>query len=88
MSPISAEWEGLAGLLSDVVAGCVPLHTDVTWRTFAAVMASYRLWTGGDRKQARTSAAAIRGDLGRALERWYERLAAPAPATTAVGVAP
>jgi thymidylate synthase len=85
MSPISAEWEDLAGLLSNVVAGCAPLHADVTWRTFAAIMASYRIWTGGDREQARASAAAIPGELGRALERWYEHLAAPV--ATAIGVA-
>jgi thymidylate synthase len=87
MSPIRTEWEGLAGLLSDVVAGCAPLHADVTWRTFAAIMASYRLWTGGDREQARISAAAIPGELGQTLERWYDHLAAPAPTATAIGAA-
>lgn len=84
MSPISTEWEGLAGLLSDVVAGCAPLHADVAWRTFAAIMASYRTWTGGDREQARSSATAVPGELGRALERWYEYLSAPVSTGTGV----
>ncbi|MGH3800145.1 MAG: thymidylate synthase [Pseudonocardiaceae bacterium] len=85
MSPISVEWDGLAGLLSDVIAGCAPLHADVAWRTFAAIMSSYRTCTAGDREQARASAAAIPGGLGRALERWYEHLADLAPAATAIG---
>ncbi|MGH3931604.1 MAG: thymidylate synthase [Pseudonocardiaceae bacterium] len=86
MPLISAEWGSLSGLLSDVVAGCVPLHAGAMWRTFAAVMASYRLWTSGDREQARTSAAAIPDELGRALDRWYDHLAALVPASAAVGV--
>jgi thymidylate synthase len=80
--PIGAEWEGLSGLLSDVVAGRVPPHVGEMWRTFAAVMASYQTWTGGDREQARALAADISGELGRALERWYDHLA---PAITAMG---
>jgi thymidylate synthase len=84
MSPISTEWDGLPGLLSDLIAGHVPVHAEATWSAFAAVMASYRIWTGGDREQARTGAAAIPGELGRTLERWYVHLAARVPA---VGVA-
>lgn len=87
MSPISAEWESLSELLSDVVTGRVPLHAGAMWRTFGAVMASYRIWTGGDREQARADAAAIPGELGRALERWYDRLASLTPAVTAGGTA-
>ena len=84
MPPIGTQWDSLSGLLSDVVAGRVPPHAGEIWRTFAAVMASYQTWTGGDREQARASAADIAGELGRALERWYAHLA---PAVTATGVA-
>ncbi|HEU5472714.1 MAG TPA: thymidylate synthase [Actinophytocola sp.] len=81
--PIATEWEGLATLLSDVVAGCVPLHAAAPWRVFAAVLASYRCWTSGDRSQARTTAAAIPDELGRALERWYGHLAGLMASTAA-----
>jgi thymidylate synthase len=84
MPPIGTQWDSLSELLSDVVAGRVPPHSGEMWRTFAAVMASYQTWTGGDREQARASAADIAGELGRALERWYAHLA---PAVTATGVA-
>jgi thymidylate synthase len=82
MPPIGVEWDGLSGLLSDVIAGSAPLHAGAAWTMFAAVMASYRLWATGDREQARASAAATPGVLGRALERWYDHLAATTRASS------
>ncbi len=87
MPPLSVEWDSLSGLLSDVIAGCAPLSAGPGWTTFAAVMASYRAWIDGDRKQARASAAATPGELGRALERWYDHLTAASLGVAANGVA-
>jgi thymidylate synthase len=88
MPPIGVAWEGLSELLAEVLAGRVPpLHAGTVWAAFAAVLASYRVWTGGDREQARSSATAVPGELGRALDRWYDRLTALAPAVTATGLA-
>lgn len=87
MSSIGVEWDRLSALLSDVIAGCAPLNAGEGWTEFAAVMASYRAWTGDDREQARASAAATPGALGRALERWYDHLATMSPAVVATGVA-
>lgn len=84
MPPIDVEWDRLSGLVSDVVAGCAPLNAGAVWTTFAAVMSSYRAWTGGDREQARASAAATTGELGRALERWYDHLSTVNPAVIEV----
>lgn len=85
MPAIGVEWDHLSGLLSEVIGGRAPLKAEAVWTTFAAMMASYRAWTDDDREQARASAAAIPGELGRALERWYEHLSNPAPAVTANG---
>lgn len=83
MPPISVEWDDLPGLLSNVIAGCTPPHAGATWTMLAAVMASYRAWTSGDREQGRASAAAAPGVLGRALERWYDHLTATTRAGSA-----
>jgi thymidylate synthase len=83
MPPVGVEWQRLPTLLAAVICGEVPPGTAGVWGAFAAVLASYRAWTGGDRDQARGTAAAIPGELGRALQRWYSRLAtAAAPAAT------
>lgn len=87
MPSIGVEWDHLSGLLSDVIAGCAPLNAGEMWTAFAAVMASYRAWTENDREQARANAAATPGELGRALERWYDHLTTMTPATMASGVA-
>jgi thymidylate synthase len=63
---------GLTEFLSSVVAGVV--QADGSWQDFAAVLASYRTWAGGDRPAAQVSAAAIGGQLGGALRRWYSHL--------------
>lgn len=85
--PIGVEWDRLSGLLSDVIAGCAPPDAGEVWTTFAAVMASYRAWAGGDREQARAGAAATPGYLGRALERWYDHLTTPSLDVEAAGAA-
>jgi thymidylate synthase len=88
MPSIGVEWDRLSRLLSDVIAGCAPLNAGEMWTAFAGVMANYRAsLDGNDREQARASAAATPGELGRALERWYDHLAAMSPAAVATGVA-
>lgn len=87
MPALGADWEELSGLLSDVIAGCAPLHADAVWTMFAAVMASYRAWTSGDREQARATATATPGMLGRALERWYNHLTTARAGAAASGAA-
>jgi thymidylate synthase len=76
MPPVTADWTGLEGLMTGVIAGAPPPNADEVWITFAQVMGSYRAWTGGDRDQARALAAGIRGELGNALRRWYDHLTA------------
>jgi|SRR5215470_3528645 len=80
LPPIGVAWEGLSELLAEVLAGRVPSHAGPVWATFTAVLASYRVWTRGECEQARASATAVPGELGRAMDRWYDRLAVPAPA--------
>jgi thymidylate synthase len=88
MPAIGVEWVGLSDLLSDVIAGCAPSNAGAGWTMFAAVMASYRAWTSGDREQARASAASTSGVLGRALERWYDHInVAPRAGSAASGAA-
>ncbi|MGH3754927.1 MAG: thymidylate synthase [Pseudonocardiaceae bacterium] len=86
MPSVSIAWEDLPSLLADVIAGCPPADVGEVWTAFAAVMASYRAWTGSDRDQARASAAATPGELGRALERWYDHLTASSLESVADGV--
>ena len=87
MPRIGAEWNGLSDLLSEVIAGRAPSHAGEVWTTFAAVMASYRAWTSGDREQAHASAASTPGELGRALERWYAHPPITAPSVAAAAAA-
>lgn len=76
MPRLGVEWDCLSELLSGVIAGCPPLNAGEVWTTFAAMMASYRVWGGGDREQARACVAATHSELARALERWYDHLTA------------
>ena len=76
MPPVEVAWDGLPGLLADVIAGHTPLTAGTAWTIFAAVMASYRAWANGDREGARANATATPGVLGRALERWYDHITA------------
>ncbi len=73
-------WDDLPAMLSEVIAGRAPATAGHTWQMFAAVMAGYRDWVGGDRDRARAAASTTPGVLGRALERWYDHLVSSAPA--------
>ncbi|WP_409493977.1 thymidylate synthase [Amycolatopsis sp. cmx-11-12] len=84
MPPIDVAWDDLSGLLTEVIAGRTPDNGNEVWTMFAALMASYGTWSQGDRDQARMSAAATTGELGRALERWYVHLTS-SPAVAANG---
>jgi thymidylate synthase len=77
--------EGLTDFLTAVVAGSLPEGTAPVWSALAAVLASYRHWTGGDRPAARVMATGITGDLGEALRDWYDRLAPAAPSVGTPG---
>ena len=83
LPPIAVAWDDLARVLSEVIAGRAPVNAGPTWRSFAAVMAGYRDWAGGDREGARATASTTPGVLGRALERWYDRLDTAAPSESA-----
>jgi thymidylate synthase len=74
MDPLTVAWNGLPALLSGVIGGDAPPDATSGWTTFAAVLASYRRWSDGDRGQARTAASEIAGCSGEALGRWYDRL--------------
>ncbi|WP_067474367.1 thymidylate synthase [Nocardia amamiensis] len=76
MPPISVAWDDLGTVLDTVIAGREPGTESPMWASFATVMASYLRWADGDRLAARTMAAGVQDDLGRALERWYEHLSA------------
>lgn len=78
MPPIGVEWDRLPELLSDVISGCAPSDAQESWTTFAMVMASYQAWADGARNLAHDGAADTPGELGRALQRWYNHLTAPA----------
>jgi thymidylate synthase len=73
MSALAAPADQLTDFLSAVVAGTPPTGADA-WSPYAAVLASYRLWSDGDRPAARTAAENIEGVLGGVLRRWYEHL--------------
>ena len=87
MAPLAARWEGF----DDVLAGVLldQLHADATepWQDFAAVMASYRSWRRGQTEDARRRVEQAPGLLPHALERWYQRLSAPASANAATSEA-
>ncbi|HZN73779.1 MAG TPA: thymidylate synthase [Micromonosporaceae bacterium] len=84
MPALSAPSDHLTAFLAAVIAG-EPAHDATTgWRDFAAVLASYRLWSDGERRAARTAAHGICGDLGEALRGWYDHLT-PASAAVAEG---
>ncbi len=61
--------------LASVVAGAPTEDAGPAWSAFAAILASYRQWAGGQRPTARAAAATIDGELGRALRQWYDHLA-------------
>ena len=74
MAALSAPTGGLTEFLTAVVTGNLRVDADAPWREMAAVLASYRRWTAGDRPTARALAADVGGDLGEALRGWYAHL--------------
>jgi thymidylate synthase len=74
MPTLRISWDALAPTLTDVITGNPPPDAPQAWTAFAAMLTSYRAWTNGDQAAAILRATAIPGDLGRALERWYEHL--------------
>jgi thymidylate synthase len=77
MPALSAPADQLTDFLAAVVTGIPPTGV---WTPYSAVLASYRLWSSGDRPAARTAADSIDGVLGAALRRWYEHLSQPTAA--------
>jgi thymidylate synthase len=76
MQALSVSWDSLAFVLGDVIAGNSPTTAEPLWKTFAAVMASYRNWRIGNRKEAyRILEDATDDLLSQALRKWYAHLA-------------
>lgn len=85
MPPLRAPLaEGFDELLAAVIGGNPPADAGGAWSSFAAALASYRDWTGGDRPAARGTAAGVAGPLGAALNDWYRHLTVT-PAASGVG---
>lgn len=84
MPVVAAPADGFTEFLHAVVAGRPAPGAGPIWTQFAAVLASYRQWSDGDRPAARAAAATVDGDFGEVLCRWYDHLAAPAAVTGAV----
>lgn len=77
MPPLSAPADGLTEFLMEVVAGTPAGDAEAPWREMAAILASYRRWSAGDRPAARALAGDLGGDLGAALRGWYAHLTRP-----------
>lgn len=75
MTALSAPGDGFTEFLTSVVAGTLAPDTGPPWPAMAAILASYRHWSAGDRPTARDLAAGISDELGEALRRWYSHLA-------------
>jgi thymidylate synthase len=74
MARLAVPWESFQDVLANALANRPLDAVSGMWRAFAEILASYRAWGAGDRDEARSRAAAVGGDLGSALERWYQRL--------------
>jgi thymidylate synthase len=79
-------WEELDPLLQAVTAGDPVDHTG--WQEFNEVMASYRVYKSGDRKDARDAATQAAGPLGAALVDWYDHLDRASSQSSASGALP
>jgi thymidylate synthase len=88
MQPVTVGWDLLPEVLTGVITGAAPPGAGTAWVEFAKVMASYRIWTGGDRPAARGLAGTARGEIACALERWYDHLTANAARSSASGSTP
>lgn len=77
MPALAAPADGFTDFLIAVIHGDAPADAGAAWAQYAAVLASYRQWSSGDRVAARQTAGDIDGLLGCVLRRWYQHLAAP-----------
>jgi thymidylate synthase len=75
MAALSAPADDLTEFLTAVVAGTLAPHAGSPWPAMAAILASYRHWSAGDRPSAHAVAVGIHDDLGQALRGWYAHLA-------------
>ncbi|PPJ36400.1 methyltransferase [Nocardia nova] len=76
MAPISVAWDEFDTVLASTIEGRDPGADCSMWANFAEVMSSYSRWCGGERGRAREQAAQVPGELGEALQRWLDYLAA------------
>jgi thymidylate synthase len=86
MPPVAVPWSDFAAVVGSVIDGTPPTGGGGVWGAFAAIMASYRAWSDGDRVTAHALAADA--EPGAALRRWYQLLTADHRRPTAMGVAP
>lgn len=80
MPQLTAPAQELTEFLTRVVTGVLDPEWPAPWRQMAGMLASYRLWSDGDRPAARTAADQVDGELGVALRAWYSHLSQPMPA--------
>lgn len=74
MPAMAAPSDHLTAFLAAVIAGEPTPDSTTGWRDFAAVLASYRRWSDGERRAAQAAALGICGNLGEALRGWYDHL--------------
>lgn len=74
LDELVVEWDRLPGLVDRLLAG-KPV-SEPGWDMISGVLRSYPLWRAGHRADARRLAGATPGGLARALEGWYDHLAA------------
>jgi thymidylate synthase len=74
MEALSAPAAGFTEFLTTVVGGTLTSDVDAPWPAMAAILASYRQWSAGDRQAARALADGIGDELGEALRGWYTHL--------------
>jgi thymidylate synthase len=75
MPALSAPVEGFTEFVNAVVAGEPTADATAVWWDFAAVLASYRMWSAGSRWDAIAAAVGIGDGLGSELRNWYHHLA-------------
>jgi thymidylate synthase len=74
MPALAVAWDRFDTVLGATIVGNVSDTECPIWATFAGVMSSYGQWSDGARADARAIARQVPGDLGRALESWYQHL--------------
>jgi thymidylate synthase len=75
MAALSAPADGFTEFLTTVVTDTLAPDAGSPWSGMAAILASYRHWSAGDRPTACTLAAGMQDELGEALRGWYTHLA-------------